>query len=105
MFAQLIEAIRTESSQSGSSKERTPGEGIYRSGPMTHHAGKLADLKADKKKRRRMGRRAAEVGDTEFNVGKPGGKKKPIHPRPYSDMLGGRITPAGRTHKYFGKNK
>ena len=68
MFAHLIEAIRTESSQHGSSKERTPGEGMYRSGPMTDHGEKLATLKADKKRRRRMGKAETERGRTDYSM-------------------------------------
>lgn len=93
MFQQLVEAIRFESSQSGSRKERTPGEGVFRHGPMTDHGQKQAELKADKKKRRRMGKAAAAAGDDEFNVGKPGGKKVPKHPR--------KVTPWGSRNSYY----
>lgn len=100
MFQSLIESIRFESSQSGSSKERTPGEGMHRSGRMTDHGQKQAELKADKKKRRRMGRDAAAAGDGEFNVGKKSGNKVPKHPRkvkPWGSREG--YYPPGSTRK------
>jgi hypothetical protein len=91
MFQQLIEAIRIESSQSGGRNERTPGQGTFSHGPMTDHGQKQAELKADKKKRRRMGKEAAQTGD-DGSVGKRGGRKVPKHPK--------KITPWGSRNSY-----
>jgi hypothetical protein len=93
MFGHLIESIRFESSQSGSSKERTPGQGAHSSGAATSPGQKKSEIKADKKKRRRMGREAAAAGDGEYNVGKPGGNKVPKHPR--------KIKPWGSREGYY----
>jgi hypothetical protein len=92
MFRSLIEEIRYESSQSGSSKERTPGQGIHSSGPATIPSQKKAELKADKKKRRRMGQEAARTGD-DGSVGKRGGRKVPKHPR--------KVTPWGSRGSHY----
>jgi hypothetical protein len=67
---------------------------------MTDHGQKQAELKADKKKRRRMGKAAAAAGSDEFNVGKKPGKKVPKHPRkvtPWGSRVG--YYPPGSTRK------
>lgn len=92
MFQQLIEAIRIESSQSGGRNERTPRQGVHRSGPATSPGQKQAEIKADKKKRRRMGKEAARTGD-DGSVSKRGGRKVPKHPK--------KITPWGSRDGYY----
>lgn len=95
---------QSESSQYGQSRERTSGEGTYRHGPMAMPSWKRAELRADKKRRRRMGKKAAEVGNTEFNVGKPGGNKKPKHPRKVY-QFGATFYPPGSTRRQRGHSK
>ena len=91
MFAQLVEAIRYESSQSSSSQPRVKGPGFSLRGRMHPAVGKQAEKRRTSKGRRQQGRRAAEVGDTEFNVGKPGGKKKPEHAKRSYDWTTGTL--------------
>lgn len=66
MFRSLIEAIVSE--VHGMSMEKTPNQGMNR-GKMADDGQKKADMKADRARRRRMGKLAAQ--DTEEAILKP----------------------------------
>lgn len=66
MFAQLIEAIRQESSQSGSVTSKKVGErGIYNKGRMVWHAGKQAEKRRTNKERRQQGKKLSLMPSAE----------------------------------------
>ena len=102
MFRQLIEAIRTESSQRGGSKERVRDQGIPAGGPMV--GGKEGWKRAANTERRRAGKRVAAQADDTGTPFKPG-RKVPTHPRKVYQYPSGMVYPRNATRRQRGHSK